>query len=223
VTISVVTATFGSLLWEQLGHDRAIPSAKPQLANGDSRVAVHLPEETPDTLARARNLGAEDASGEWLCFLDADDELAPGYLAAMRKTLRSLNLSRWQDLFDSPKLLAPSVQYVHEDGQEEPPRLPNRQAPMAVLNHCVIGTLVPRFLFREVGGFRGDLHVYEDWALFLACARAGAEIIDVPDAVYRVHLRHGSRNQGAEQGVADTYARIRDEHTLAYERGLVFL
>ena len=42
----------------------------------------------PDgTIASVRNELANTAKGEWLLFLDADDELAPGYLDAMTRAL----------------------------------------------------------------------------------------------------------------------------------------
>jgi GT2 family glycosyltransferase len=49
----------------------------------------------------------------------------------------------------------------------------------------VIGTLVHRDLFWEVGGFPEYPHGFEDFALWSKCVRAGAEIVRVPDAVYR--------------------------------------
>lgn len=37
----------------------------------------------------ARNLGIEEARHDWVCFLDADDEWTPGYLAAVRDAIES--------------------------------------------------------------------------------------------------------------------------------------
>jgi hypothetical protein len=108
-----------------------------------------------------------------------------------------------------PSLLVPRVQVVGEDGSESRPSFPNRQAPMEDLNHCVIGTAVPRLLFRSIGGFRPELPIYEDWALFLACKRAGARLVDVSGAIYRAYEREGSRNRGRAE---ETYRQIRDEH-----------
>lgn len=206
--ISVVIATYGDLSWEDLGHERAKPSAMQQ--NPETLVCVHL---EGGTLAEARNLGASDAGGDWLCFLDADDELAPGYLDAMRAKMHEWNLWRREDVRENPLLLSPSVQYVSPTGAESKPQLPNRHQQMTWLNHCVIGTLVPKALFRQVGGFSADYPIYEDWAMFLACVRAGAKIVDVPDAVYRAFERPDSRNQQASS--VETYNRIRAEHSAA--------
>jgi GT2 family glycosyltransferase len=206
---SIIIATYGDLAWEELAHERAKPTAL--AADPDTLVCSHLRD---GTLAEARNLGASDAGGDWLVFLDADDELAPGYLDAMRQAERRKllhdpdTLARRED-----GLLAPAVSHCSPAGEWTKPELPNRQKAMTWLNHCVIGTAVPARLFRQVGGFRDDVPIYEDWELWLRCVRAGAKIVDVPDAVYLAHEREGSRNQQASS--IETYNRIRAEHLAA--------
>jgi hypothetical protein len=60
-----------------------------------------------------------------------------------------------------------------------------KEVPLRQANWLVIGTLVHRDLFWEVGGFPEAEHGLEDWALWSKCVRAGAEIVKVPDAIYR--------------------------------------
>lgn len=53
-----------------------------EFAKEDSRITVlHQPNEG---VSRARNAGMDHARGEWVCFIDADDLVTPGYLAAFR-------------------------------------------------------------------------------------------------------------------------------------------
>src|SRR5436190_22016125 len=75
VSVTVVIGTFGSEAWCELARVRAIPSAE---AQGVEVVHIH-----GATLAAARNAGLELVESEWVVHLDADDELAPGYVEAM--------------------------------------------------------------------------------------------------------------------------------------------
>lgn len=219
MTFAVVVATHGDETWQELARERAVPSAAAQ--GPDELIVVH---DQAGGLARVRNRGARRARSTHLVFLDADDELAPGYLEAMRRAMVVLVSPPLEDSADRPRwrprpsLLVPRVQRVAEDGTERAPEFPNRQAPMDELNHCVIGTAVPRLLFFAAGGFRADLPIYEDWALFLACERAGGRLVDVHGAIYRAHERPGSRN--ANRSVQrQVYRKIRDEHHEALRRG----
>jgi len=62
---------------------------------------------------RARNAGARTASGEWLSFLDADDEWDPGYLAAV---------AALRDGFPDAGLLSTGWRNVYGPGIEGPDR-----------------------------------------------------------------------------------------------------
>lgn len=198
VSISILICTYGDEVWRKLALRRANPSTHGQSA--DEVKAIHLtegPAGIAPSLAQVRNMAAEMATGSHLCFLDADDELAPGYIAAMR-----------QAASDSPQaLLYPAVQYVTAEQEQEPVML-GAGRPLIDLNRAVIGSLVPRRLFLDVGGF-GEEPIYEDWALWLRCSQY-VPLIGVPDAIYRAHARLKSRNAGPL--AAEWYRRIREEH-----------
>jgi glycosyltransferase involved in cell wall biosynthesis len=187
--VSILICTYGEVRWQRLAMERALPSAENQGAH-EVR-AWHMPGEAEpgqSSLSVVRNTAARDASGDVLCFLDADDELEPGYLDAMRET-RSQR--------DRDALLIPWVRYIHGRRVDEP-ILPGLGRPLIELNRAVIGSLVPRDLFLNVGGF-GEEPIYEDWDLWLRCSQH-LELVDVPKAVYRVHADVGGRNmQRAEQ------------------------
>lgn len=183
--VSVVVATFGDEAWSDLAHERAIPSAR---ALGVPVIPTHC-----EDLRMARNLGIELARTEWVCFLDADDELEPGYFDTMATGTADLR--------------APAVRYVR--GRHTPlARVPTVAGHthrcsaecLAFGNWLVIGTLAPTALLREVGGF-GDWSIYEDWDLWVRCWQAGATVEAVPQAVYRAHVRSDSRNRGPARSV----------------------
>lgn len=194
MTIAVLIGTYGEDSWRDLALARALPSA---LSQGADEVLDR--HEKEGTISSVRNALAEDAESDWLCFLDADDELDPGYLAAMERETNRRDM-RW-------RLLVPAVSYVHRAGEYGLAEIPNGggRRPLVDINHAVIGTLVPRRLFLAVGGFR-DLPALEDWDLWLRCEEAGAKLVPVPDAVYRAWMRPDSRNK--DQSL---YYRLRDE------------
>jgi glycosyltransferase involved in cell wall biosynthesis len=169
VDVTVVVGTFGSSEWSKLAVERAIPSAEPQAP------VIHCHGAD---LAAARNEGAAQADSEWLCFLDADDELAPGYFEAMARA--------------SADLRGPAVVYIR-GRRERPPKL-WLVCDLRDGNYLVIGTLVRRAMFEAVGGFKG-WPLYEDWCLWQRCAAAGATIEQVPGAIYRAYARRDSRNR----------------------------
>lgn len=170
--VTVIVATYGDLaVWEPLA-DRAMRSAA--ACEPVALIRVH-----GDSLAGARNEAAAMSINEWLCFLDADDELEPGYFDAMAK--------------GDTDLRAPLVRFVASRFSKAAPRIPAGTDDMAEGNRLVIGTLIRKDLFDAVGGFR-DWPLWEDWDLWQRCWLAGATI-GFTDAVYRAHVRRGSRNR----------------------------
>lgn len=172
--VTVVVGTFGADGWRQTAQ-RAIRSAEPQAP------VIHVHGAT---LAEARNAGGAQAGSEWLIFLDADDELDPGYVAAMSAAEHTGDL------------LGPATSYVRQGRPGSPKLWPEQD--LRDGNHLVIGTAVRRAMFLEVGGFR-DWTLYEDWCLWQRCSRAGASVAMVPDAVYRAHVRPSSRNRAPDR------------------------
>lgn len=175
--VTVVVGTFGADEWRDLAMSRAIPSV------GDAQ-SVHV---HGDTLAAARNEGLEQVTTEWVTFLDADDELTPGYFDAMNRGTADLR--------------APAVEYVKGNRVQRPyvPRVAGHRHECSGEclpdgNWLVIGAVARTELVRGAGGFR-EWPVYEDWCLWLRCWMAGASVEAIPGAVYRAHVRSDSRNR----------------------------
>lgn len=182
--VSVVIATYGEESWRDLALERAFPSAKDQGAH-----EIIVGHDDTLTIGPVRNVLAGKASGDWLCFLDADDELAPGYLDAMR---RAYEREREPTLPDG-LLLTPAVQYVRK-GRTDRPVFLDRRIPLAQDNWLVVGTLVSRRMFDLVGGFGDYPHGFEDWSLWAKCEKAGARIVKVQEAIYRAYWNPRSKH-----------------------------
>ena len=101
--VSIVVATFGDNSWINIADNFALASAKGHFWNTPI-VRVH----GGSTLAEARNAAADLVRTEWICFLDADDELYPGYFDEMEKATGDLRVPRlffdgeqgWHEPFD---------------------------------------------------------------------------------------------------------------------------
>jgi len=178
MTISCIVATHGAQEWKNLAHTRAIPSTAGQ---GFIEVLdIHLPD---GTLACSRNHGAALAKGKWLLFLDGDDELAPGFGDAM-----------FEVITDDPNYLyTPAVIYARGNVRPKPKVWPRMD--FKIGNWCIIGTLISKAVFMNIGGFREYL-LYEDYALWaMAEAQQNVEVVEVPDAAYIAHYNRSSRNR----------------------------
>ena len=187
-SVGIVIATFGDPKWRILAG-RAELSAENQTRQPENIILSHA-----DTLQEARNYGADRCQTDHLIFLDADDEIEPGYVEAM--------------LEGTGNIRRPSTRGVYEDGSiEEPPSMiPRRDINES--NCIVIGAMVDHDLFDQAGGF-GDYPLLEDWDLWLRCWNLGASVVDVPKAVYRIHVTPGSRNMAEPGLMSSVYAQIR--------------
>ncbi len=181
--VTVAIGTFGDAHWPRLAAERAVPSAE--------ALGVPVVHHHADTLHEARNGALEQVTTEWVCHLDADDELEPGYFDAMAAGTADVR--------------APSVRYVRL-GRLREPGMPavaghTHQCVAECLvegNWLVVGSLVRADMVRSVGGWR-DFDWSEDWDLWLRCHLAGATFEAIPEAVYRAHVRPDSRNRGASR------------------------
>ena len=178
--VKIAVCTYGSQEWRDLADQRAVPSAE---AQGVPVMRCHA-----ETLAESRNWALEICDAEFLIYLDADDQIEEGYVEAM--------------LAGQGDVRAPSVRRVKADGRAKRrtymPRVWNhthecRGACLELGNWVTVGAMARTELLREVGGW-GDQPIFEDFALWLRCFRAGADIQPCPDAVYRYWESPNHRN-----------------------------
>lgn len=200
-TVSVIIPTFGDrATWDAIA-ETAIKSLTKQVRPPDEVIRIHS-----DSLYRARNLGAAQASCDWLAFLDADDEYDPHFL---------------NEMMHAPRigLRQPAVQYVDPNGSAAPPVvLP--PVPLLQGNYLIIGTMIRRKLFQDCGGF-DDYPIYEDWTLWIKAWLRGANVAPVPSAIYRAHQRPQSRNRRLDLAASVMNEIVAKYQPLALRRKLV--
>lgn len=141
-------------------------------------------------VSAARNLGARHASGEWLLFLDADDRLRPGavaaLLAAARGAPRAVLVYGDYDTIDS------EGRQIGRRGLLKARRKPSGDvlSRLAAGNFIVNGgiALARAEAFRAIGGFDTSLRYCEDWHCWCRLAAIG-EFEFAPKLLldYRLH------------------------------------
>jgi glycosyltransferase involved in cell wall biosynthesis len=176
--ISILIPTSGSAEWISTARTVAGNSAYGQGAH--ETLLVHDPD---GTIATARNLAAQQATGDWLCFLDADDQLDPMFIAFMQKSI-SRHPEHWKRLY------TPAVSQVRGGRRTAPSFFP--ECSLETGNWLIIGTVISKRLFTGIGGFREHPHGLEDWNLWRRAVRFGAEIVKVKRAIYIAHYNHHS-------------------------------
>lgn len=199
MNVTVAVATYGGRDWKSLALTRAVPSAL------DLKVPVlHI---HGSTLQHARNEALGLVRSEFVCFLDADDELEPHYFEHIEQGTADIRV--------------PAVRHMLAGTAQ-----PEREMRVAGHKHSctadclaegnwvVIGAVARTTLLQQVGGFR-DFPIYEDWDLWARCWQAGATFEQINGAVYRAHVRRDSRNRAP-----DRPARLAAHRAIATANGL---
>jgi glycosyltransferase involved in cell wall biosynthesis len=151
--------------------------------------------------AYARNVGAAHTDAPWLAFVDADDEIAPGWVEAMFAALDAHPFVAGR--FESRRLNSNAVlrsrSLQQDDGLQDTGIGPG-------LPHAGAGNMgIHRSVFEAVGGFDADLACLEDTDFCWRVQLTGVPLVFWPDAVVHVRLRSTARlmwRQGRDYGAA---------------------
>jgi glycosyltransferase involved in cell wall biosynthesis len=161
-------------------------------------------------LANARNIGVEDAKGELVTFLDADDMVGPDFLAratAVMQRYRNVHLVySWVRFFDGGKGIWHSWSFD----------LPY----LLCHNQLVPIAMVRRATFLEHG--RNKSHIIyglEDLEGWISLAEAGCGGVAIPEALVQYRIRSDSMFKAIEPDKKlYLYDLISSEHPALYER-----
>jgi len=172
---------------------------------------VHVPEN----LGRAgvRNVGIEMAKTEAILNLDADDMLAPEYLA--RTVPR---------LFESPRCGIVYTDYQRFGGRSEILRARPFDPVAIYTTQYIFGcNLFRKSAFQKTPGYRREFNIgNEDWDIWLSIVEAGYTGAHVPEPLYlyRHHEGAWSSQSVLARAAAIRASRelLRERHRAGYER-----
>lgn len=143
-------------------------------------------------LSAARNTGLRHASGDFVSFLDSDDQFLPHKLELLLAEL---------ERYPEAGLAAGQAIPVDPDGQPIgqvfAKGLPAEAAHWLLGNPLHVGSVLLRRAWQtRVGYFDESLRSYEDWDLWLRLARAGCPMrwVAQPVSLYRFHPAQMTRD-----------------------------
>lgn len=133
-------------------------------------------------LAAARNRGIGEARGRYILPLDADNRLAPGFIAAAVRVLDS----------------QPEIGVVYGDrldfgARSGRQRIPEVDLPELLWANSIDACAVyRREIWESCGGYDAGAAVWEDWELWVSAAERGWRFHRLPEVAFEYRVRPGS-------------------------------
>ncbi len=142
-------------------------------------------------ISGATNAAAALASGDYLGFLDNDDELTADCLF---KVVQNINSER-ADLYYSDEDL------IGEDGRQFSVFYKPGFNPELLLGHNYVThfVVVEKFLYKKAGGFDSTLDGAQDFDLFLRLSELAEKIVHIPEILYHWRASDSSTSINHEQ------------------------
>jgi glycosyltransferase involved in cell wall biosynthesis len=131
----------------------------------------------------ARNVGASAACAEKLVFIDADDEVAPGFLASMFATLEE------HDFVASRREQSTLNPEWSREAHEVPASASGTFAPFAFGSAMGLS----RQVLESVGGSPEEYQTCEDMAMSYRLQQAGVALVFLPEPLHRYRFRNSIR------------------------------
>ncbi|MEO0788860.1 MAG: glycosyltransferase family 2 protein [Bacteroidota bacterium] len=163
------------------GSSDQTPAYLEELAATETRVRW-ISHEVAQGVMRARNHGIEKASGEYVCFLDDDDELDPDYVQRLKSTLDQ-GLASSFAIADYCEIRTTGRRISQRGGPIELEKL--LWVPITY-----VGFLCKRAYLLEQAGFDPLMQYIEDYELTIRLIKNYGPAYRVSAPLYIYHLEH---------------------------------
>jgi glycosyltransferase involved in cell wall biosynthesis len=186
--------------------DDADPDGARVAATAREFGAGYIRHDVPRLAAAARNDGIATTTGRYVLPVDADDVLAPTYVAKAVAALEAdpeagVAYCILQAFGTESWIFGHAVGWTLADLLAD-----NRIGP---------GSLFRRRCWEEVGGYADDVPGYEDWDLWLAIAARGWRFVQIPEFLYFYRLHGANSGALAKPHDAEYRARMAARHGAA--------
>jgi glycosyltransferase involved in cell wall biosynthesis len=187
--------------------DPATIAALNEISDASTRV-IRIPN---GKVSRARNVGIDAASSDYVLCLDSDDLFEPTFLekatarldaseevGLVSSWIETMGLARWQVKPEGGDLLG----FLHK-------------------NNCPGQVLMRRVCWAKAGGYREDMiQGYEDWDFYIAVTKHGWRAEIIPEFLLKYHIAASSSNTAGYKIRPQLVREIVKNHREVYERHL---
>lgn len=191
------------------GSDRPETLQVLESLRGEARVVV-VDRPAPSGISEATNAALAAATGDYVTFLDHDDELKPHALA---------QVVRWLDADPSIDVLYTDEDKLDPSGELYDPHIKPDWSPdqLTAQNYVCHMTVARRTLVEQVGGLRKEFDGSQDYDLILRLTERTVRIAHIPEPLYSWRAVPGSAAavadakpyaiEAARRAVADALTR----------------
>ena len=185
-----------------------------ELLDNFSRPNTRIIRQPHHGVVSARNNGIQEASGEYILPLDADDMIVPEFI---RRAAAVLDAN-------------PDIGIVYSDYQYIGDRNTVAHAPVwDSLRLLYENLLINSSFFRKkdwerVGGYKKEMEQgYEDWEFWISLSEIGVTGYRIPEPFVYYRIHGDSRNTAANQNFSDIYLQIMKLHAVTYVENILYI